>query len=394
MSALESWVPGGTVQRYRWINGGGSSPPEQVITHENRFLARTNLGHQVAPCLFCRWCLEVRGVQDGRLVQGTNCTIIGPGVVEPTPPREPGNGRLPVGVFDPGGMLVAHIDPWGGSDGEGRRANARSTANLVVHFAGEDPAETLPQVLDALARRKERDCTVYLLAVVRPGMVRPELETGSREDAGLQIAWAVDPEGTWRRRFAVVETPATSLVLPGGDRPWYHVGRPGAEELRKAMERFLVPSPTVSHRQVRLRVGIGDLAPDFLIEFDTGRRVALRTLRGRPVVLAFWVSWSDPSLDELVRLQEAYDGGDRHAPLILAVNDGEDPDVARDALRGRDIELQMVADPRRRVARRYGVSCWPTVVRVDEQRVVRDILFGRSPLLADEGGEEAYEPGA
>jgi len=42
------------------------------------------------------------------------------------------------------------------------------------------------------------------------------------------------------------------------------------------------------------------------------------------------------------------------------------------------------SDPERRIARRYGISCWPTVVRVDAEGRVAGARFGL---------EHAHAPG-
>ena len=388
LNALESWVPGGTVQRYRWLYGSGDSPPEREILEEHRFLTRTS-GSPRIPCYWCQWCLEVHGIQDGNSVVGSNCTITGGGVFELPPPEVPGDYRLPVGVPDASGRWVAYLDPWSGGDERSGRARATSTINLIVHFASLRPEDTVPQLLDALARRSEDRSLVYLVAVVEPGAA-PQVERPRQPDgSGVQLSWAEDFEGDWRRRFEVDETPATFLIQRQGGTVWQQVGQLDSDELREALERHLVASSSVRYQQLRLRVREGDRAPDFLFEYAKGRSVALRSLRGRPIILCFWTSWSEPSLAELRRLQRLYYEQAQGGPRLLAINDGEDPDVARRAFGQNDLKLQLVPDPERRIARLYGVNCWPTTVSISERRLVQQIRFGRTPESApSEPGEQ------
>ena len=176
------------------------------------------------------------------------------------------------------------------------------------------------------------------------------------------------------------------LVGAGGKQLWRDAGPLRGEELLKALSG-LRPPPGKRPRLPRQRalghfLGLGTLAPDLLFPCDDGVLVAMRKLRGRELVLCFWTSWSEPSIEELRRLAPV--GGlacrdetrEHEHPVVLCVNDGEAPERAAEALKRHRLDLTLVPDPKRVLAQRYGVTCWPTVVRVDRQGRIAGVRFG------------------
>ena len=143
-----------------------------------------------------------------------------------------------------------------------------------------------------------------------------------------------------------------------------------------ALDEHLIPGLPPRSRLLRLAVQPGDRALDVLFEFAEGERLALRRLRGRRVLLNFWKSWSTPCLEELSRLQRMHDEAGREGPVILAINDGEDPEHLAEIRREHKLTVTLVPDPYRRISRRYGVNCWPTTVSIGEDGLVNRVQFG------------------
>ena len=108
----------------------------------------------------------------------------------------------------------------------------------------------------------------------------------------------------------------------------------------------------------------------------------LRRLRGQRVVLVFWKSWSAPCLEELRRLEEVQEQARRQGVVILAVNDGETPARLAEIRAEHHLNLTLVADPERTIARRYRVHCWPSMVSIDEGGLVERVHSGLTPRTA------------
>jgi peroxiredoxin len=75
-------------------------------------------------------------------------------------------------------------------------------------------------------------------------------------------------------------------------------------------------------------------------------------------------------------MQRLHQRASRKHGIILAINDGE-PAERVDAVRRRyGLTLPMVADPRRRISRRFGLFGWPTTVMIDTRGNVSRITVG------------------
>jgi peroxiredoxin len=388
LDAFRSWIPGGTVRRYRWLHGS-----ERVVEHEiieeHRFVTRVlpPLAVPSAPCLWppCRWCLEVRGTQ-GRLpsgaprdVIGWSCSIVGGGIVDIPAGFGPGEVRFPIPVVDAAGEVVGHVDlrePRRASDrSASRRGRSRVGSNLLLHFPGTSP-EDLPVLRDLMSTRTKVDTALFGLVVVKPDSAG--LRKTLVDDPGqtLGLAWTEDFEGSWAKAFSVAKPPVTVLLDARGSVAWRQDGPLNRPMLKAALDQHLRPVGSLRYWTLRLHVQEGEQAPDFLFDYADGKQMALRTFRGDPVVVSFWTSWSEPSLSQLRELRGLHK--DRRGLVILAVNDGEDPQVARACYDRERFPFQFVSDPHRGIARLFGVRVWPTTILIDEKRTVRQIQLGRA----------------
>jgi peroxiredoxin len=101
----------------------------------------------------------------------------------------------------------------------------------------------------------------------------------------------------------------------------------------------------------------GDAAPDFELLSSAGDRVALRDLRGAPVVLVFYpADWSPVCGDQVTLYNEVLPEFERHAARILGISvDGMW--CHRAFAENRSLRFPLLADfePKGHVARRYGV---------------------------------------
>jgi peroxiredoxin len=126
----------------------------------------------------------------------------------------------------------------------------------------------------------------------------------------------------------------------------------------------------------RLNVRIGQPAPNFLFELAPGRGMPLRKLAGRPVVLGFWRSSSRPSIESVLDLQKTANRGGVQQYIVLAINDGESPELARAVAAENGLSATLVTDPKQEISLAYGVSIWPSTVFLDASGVITGIRYG------------------
>ena len=114
----------------------------------------------------------------------------------------------------------------------------------------------------------------------------------------------------------------------------------------------------------------GAAAPDFTLETLDGGTLALRELRGRPVLLNFWATWCPPCQEEAPALQAVHERyGDRLHVLGIDQKEGR---VAVETFRRRfGLTYTLLLDPNGAVAERYGVRGLPESWLVDGDGVAR-----------------------
>jgi len=371
-NALNSWIPGGTIQQYTW--GPGGQPP--LHTEPNMFVfldprTRTLLGMNI--------CVTV---------QGTRITASGPVTEQPVSAKSCRWISLPLDTteehlaaiagdrgarlhlpdlaltqFTTSGALevVGHTSPWAppGSGG---------SANLIVHFPDEKSLAHLDHLATAARQSERPDASVAILAVLAPDQLAKVKPTGGLLFADYQ-------DGAWEHLLGAQRRPATVVVGASGRVVWRHEGELAIAALADALKTHLVAGGSFMPRLLQLSVRIGQPPPNFVFDYAPGREITLRKLVGRPVVLVFWKSSSKPSLEMLRQLQTMGEAGGR-GPVVLAINDGEAPELVKKVAADLGLSAIVVPDPEREIALAYGVNIWPTTAFVDALGLVRDIRYG------------------
>ena len=105
---------------------------------------------------------------------------------------------------------------------------------------------------------------------------------------------------------------------------------------------------------------------------------ALSDLRGRVLIVDFWATWCVPCrivMPELSQLQARYGA---QGLTVLGLSSEEASDVLA-YVRKQPPHYAVGIDSDAETARRYGVTSLPTVVVVDRQGTVRDVVIGYDP---------------
>jgi hypothetical protein len=109
-------------------------------------------------------------------------------------------------------------------------------------------------------------------------------------------------------------------------------------------------------------------------------------------LLNFWQSWSWPSIKELIRLDRlASQSGDK-GPFIVALHGGKDRKMLDETRKQHRLTLGLSHDPEQRIARIYGVSCWPTTISINADGIINHVQFGivhEHEFQSDNGEAEA-----
>jgi AhpC/TSA family len=398
-SALNTWIPGGTIGQYEWsVQGQEQAYPFDV--DPNRFvLLHSPLANEQAASVANAAVVSVPGYSPLCLtITGFRISNYGsPPTYQPVTASVCGFLRFPIPL--PGGVLtgrnadaapmvaIARPKPSGALVVSAQTRvdldqTGISAPNLMVHFADSKSFMQLQVLTEAVARSNRKDSPTAVVAVLTP-------EQLSKAPYTSGIVYAEDSDGSWESALGLksAKPPLTLIVTPRGSIVWQKEGELEVSALAQALTQYLVKRPPVQLSLPHLNVRIGQPAPNFLFEYASGREMPLTKLFGQAIILVFWRSSVKASI-QTVRDLQASAAKSRSPAVVMAVNDGEDPSVARAVAAESGLTAILVTDPKREISVGYGVSLWPTIVSIDSSGAVAGIKYGyvqREPVVPSPG---------
>jgi len=115
----------------------------------------------------------------------------------------------------------------------------------------------------------------------------------------------------------------------------------------------------------------GKPLPEFIAEPVNGDAYIFRPAMGRVIILEFWASWCMPCMVALPRLEavHAWTKAEGVNAEIYCVNVGEPPERAASVWAAKQLTMPLLLDPHHRVADRFRVSTFPTMLIAANGRV-------------------------
>ncbi len=431
-TALYTWIPGGRITSltWSWVETPVFTVPGTKISFTIPWFAKTKSSVQPDRFIFPKpaaikdnpsWasglCLAIDGNQttpDGFVIPVSGGWTCYASEHEPILVIPPWMAKLmaPFWLVDPGPVegpiedaISAHVNLLADLP-----AGSGLTTNSLVHFADPRAAQPLQAMSLALGQMRRQDAPLAVFMVFPSGTFQHRTEEINARLGVLQqqrgavaelrnheahrvtqLVITEDYGGGWSRAFGVKHTPSTYLINARGEFVWKQEHAIEVEALTSALNQHLLPSVAPQPRLLQLTVRPGDPAHDAVFALEEGETIALRRLRGQPVLLLFWQSWSAPCLKELRRLQQLHSRKDaKSPPVIIAVNGGEERRVIDEVRHREKLTLPLVYDPEQRIAQRYGIHCWPTTVSINAMGIVDRTQFGMTHVHhAADGGEKA-----
>ena len=319
-------------------------------------------------------CLRIEGTRimpDGDEVSfaaGTTCQVQEPEFAIDVPPWwEP----LTLPIWRPDlDETIALRDAIAGHVGVQRDAPGQEPVswNALVYFAdwrSEKPLEALSAALSQV-----RNSSAPMVIVVLPAGAfdssRREFESRLPSAAKRRphaVQFTEDDEGGWTRMFAVAKTPSVYLINAKGEFVWKHEGEPDPAALAAALDR----APRAASG-----AALSSAAADRFTRRSRRRTSTFEDDRRTPVRAS-----SFPRTRRAVELLAVVVGAVPHGAR-LACNDcirlaenrplSSRSTAARTAMRlmrfasASGLSFPLVQDSQQRIARRYGVRCWPTTI--------------------------------
>jgi peroxiredoxin len=123
-------------------------------------------------------------------------------------------------------------------------------------------------------------------------------------------------------------------------------------------------------------LGVGDLAPNAVLETLDGDHIWLSGLKGKVVLLDFWASWCRPCIAALPTLKKlAQTGGGRHFALLSISGDSNGARL-RDFVESHELGWTQCWDGNASAQRQFGVHAFPTYFLLDPTGRIRYLAAG------------------
>jgi peroxiredoxin len=148
-----------------------------------------------------------------------------------------------------------------------------------------------------------------------------------------------------------------------------------------ALAGVLACPPSV--RAAAPAIGVGAVAPDFVLKATDGRNLRLSEYRGDVVIVTFSAAWCGACRSALQGLKGIAAQSDDEGPVVLGVDLDGDAAPARALARSLDLDYPMLVDTRQQVGRLYDVDSLPFTVLLDRDGVVRGAWTDTAPPAAD-----------
>jgi peroxiredoxin len=126
---------------------------------------------------------------------------------------------------------------------------------------------------------------------------------------------------------------------------------------------------------------VGFSAPEFTLLSINGDKISMSDLRGKNIILNYWVTWCIPCKEEMPTLQkihQEYSGKD----LVVLSVDGIKQDhleTVKSLLEANHLTFPVVLDEGDTIYQSYHIGFLPTTIFIDEFGIIRHIMLGGAP---------------
>ncbi|MFC4324125.1 thiol-disulfide oxidoreductase ResA [Litchfieldia salsa] len=124
----------------------------------------------------------------------------------------------------------------------------------------------------------------------------------------------------------------------------------------------------------KVKVAVGDKAPDFVITDLNGTKHQLSEYRGQAVIVNFWGTWCKPCEREMPYLENQYQLYKDQGVQLIAVNVGEPEFSVETFVDKYQMTFPVGIDKGNELLHLYGVDPLPTTFFIDKDGIVVDIV--------------------
>ena len=138
------------------------------------------------------------------------------------------------------------------------------------------------------------------------------------------------------------------------------------------------PSAPLASGTPAVGLAVGDQAPPLEVTLLDGSTMNTRDFVGKPMWINFMATWCPQCRDELPMMKDyANQLGD--SMTVLVVDVGESQDTVQSFMKSLKFNLPVGVDSNGIVQKQWGAYALPIHYWLDEQGIVRDIVYGGAP---------------
>lgn len=125
-------------------------------------------------------------------------------------------------------------------------------------------------------------------------------------------------------------------------------------------------------------IGVGDRAPDFQIQTESGLTVSRSDFGGKVLVLNFWATWCPPCIEEMPSLDQLHAQFKEDGVVVLGVSVDEDQAAYRSFLERSKVSFLVANDPQASISDRFGTYRYPETYVIDARGMVVQKIIGKA----------------
>jgi len=238
----------------------------------------------------------------------------------------------------------------------------------------ETQAEAVPESIEEavpqakLAPQESPDDPTEAPAQTEPAQSEPAVGFGGGAPETESFA-QVDPALTQESIPAEVVPAPTQESIPAEVVP---------APTQESLPEEAAPAPQVVQSGASVEPTVGSQAPEFNLQTLDGQSLQLSALRGKNVLLSYWVTWCIPCMEELPILNQLSQEYQAQNLVILSVNGIKQDEMGKvmAAVADLGISMPMAFDQDDALWNSYWVRFLPTSFFIDEDGVIRHIQLG------------------
>jgi cytochrome c biogenesis protein CcmG/thiol:disulfide interchange protein DsbE len=195
---------------------------------------------------------------------------------------------------------------------------------------------------------------------------------GNFEAQQAKVLAAEAAPGKVQNKPMVIEATATSESLVASDLAVQGTETVGSIETptRPALAGDLPP----------IDAKVGFLAPEFTMQTLDGKTIRLSDLRGRPVLINYWVSWCIPCKEEMPILEKIHQDYQQKGLQVVSVDaiEQDNLDDVKAMVNTFQMSFPVMLDQGEAFKNTYQASFFPTNYFIDANGIIREIILGNT----------------